>query len=60
MAKVPHDLQTTYEAMKRSGAEVEFLTGLASPPDLAGVIGYGVEMGATSIELYQDHGVSHA
>jgi hypothetical protein len=42
--------------MKKSGAEIEFQTGGASPPDLGAVIGYGVEMGATSIELYQDCG----
>lgn len=55
-AKVDKDLQTIYAAMKRSGAEVEFQTGPASPPDLGGVIGYGVSNGATSIELYQDYG----
>jgi hypothetical protein len=55
-AKVDHDEQLMYAAMKKSGAEVEFQTGGASPPDLGGVIGYGVEMGATSIELYQDYG----
>jgi len=55
-AKVNKDLQTIYAAMKKSGAEVEFQTGPASPPDLEGVIAYGVEMGATSIELYQDYG----
>jgi hypothetical protein len=54
--KVDKDLQTIYAAMKKSGAEVEFQTGGASPPDLGAVIGYGVEMGATSIELYQDYG----
>jgi hypothetical protein len=55
-AKVDKDLQTIYETMKKSGAEVEFQTGGASPPDLGAVIGYGVSMGATSIELYQDYG----
>ncbi|WP_235616595.1 hypothetical protein [Mycobacterium montefiorense] len=55
-AKVDNDLRKIYAAMKRSNAEVEFQTGGASPADLAAVIGYGVEMGATSIELYQDYG----
>jgi hypothetical protein len=55
-AKVDKDLQTIYETMKKSGAEVEFQTGGASPPDLGAVIGYGVSTGATSIELYQDYG----
>ncbi|WAC92301.1 hypothetical protein [Mycobacterium sp. Aquia_213] len=54
--KVNKDLQTIYAAMKSSGAEVEFQTGGASPPDLGAVIGYGVQQGATSIELYQDYG----
>jgi hypothetical protein len=55
-AKIAHDLQTTYAAMKTSGAEVEFQTGPASPPDVGGVIAFGVENGASSIELYQDYG----
>jgi hypothetical protein len=55
-SKVDKDLQTIYAAMKKSGAEIECQTGGASPPDLGAVIGYGVEMGATSIELYQDYG----
>lgn len=55
-SKTNKQLQTIYEAMKTSGAEVEFQTGGAAPPDLGAVIGNGVEMGATSIELYQDYG----
>ena len=52
------DLQTIYAAAKHSCAELEFQTGPASPPDLGGVIGYGVSLGAGSIELYQDFGGS--
>jgi hypothetical protein len=51
VTSLPH-LQTIYAAMKRSGAEVEFQTGPASPPDLGALIAYGVSTGATSIELY--------
>jgi hypothetical protein len=55
-SKVPKDLQTTYDSMKKSGSEVEFQTGPASPDDLDGVIRFAVSKGASSVELYQDYG----
>jgi hypothetical protein len=55
-SKVPKDLQTTYAAMKKSGAEVEFQSGPASPGDLDGMMRYALDTGAQSVELWQDYG----
>ena len=54
-ATVDHDLETIYDHMKNSGAEVEFQSGPEMPPNLDGMIRRGVDAGATSIELYQDY-----
>lgn len=59
-----HDLDTTpakavlpvYDAMKRMGGPIEFQTGPATPKDFEGTIKYGAQIGAGSIELYQDFG----
>jgi hypothetical protein len=45
-----------YEAMKKSGSEVEFQTFRETPTDLEGVLQNGIDNGATSIELWQDYG----
>jgi hypothetical protein len=59
-----HDLDTTpakavlpvYAEMKKMGGPIEFQTGPATPKDFEGTIKYGAEIGAGSIELYQDFG----
>jgi hypothetical protein len=48
-------MQKVYEAMRDSGAEVEFQTFVPAPPDLPAVIRHAVAMGATSVELWQDY-----
>jgi len=48
-------LETIYEAMEKSGAEVEFQSGPAMPKDLDGVIARAVSAGGTSVELWQDY-----
>ena len=59
-----HDLDTTpakavlpvYAEMKKMGGPIEFQTGPATPKDFEGTIKYGAQIGAGSIELYQDFG----
>lgn len=53
---VTPELQTLYSAMKNSHSEVEFQTLQATPNNLRDVIASGVQLGASSIELYQDYG----
>jgi hypothetical protein len=53
---VSQSLLPIYAKMKNSNQEVEFQTFKASPTDLDAVISNGVQMGASSIELYQDYG----
>jgi hypothetical protein len=55
-ADVSQYLLPIYAKMKNSNQEVEFQTFKASPTDLDAVISNGVQMGASSIELYQDYG----
>jgi len=52
---VEKGLETLYEAMEKSGAEVEFQSGPAAPKDLDGMIRRAVSTGGTSVELWQDY-----
>jgi hypothetical protein len=59
-----HDLDTKlarplipiYAYMKKLGPEIVFQTGATNPKDFEGTIKYGLEQGATAIELWQDYG----
>jgi hypothetical protein len=58
-----HDLETTataalkpiYALMKQLGPEIIFQTYKETPDDFEGTIRFGVEQGATAIELWQDY-----
>jgi len=59
-----HDLDTKlakplvpiYALMKKLGPEIVFQTGATNPTDFDGTIKFGLEQGATAIELWQDYG----
>jgi hypothetical protein len=51
-----NNMREVYAAMKKSGTEVEFQTFRESPKDVDAVLQNGIDMGATSIELWQDYG----
>ena len=53
---LPRPLLPLYALMKQLGPEIVFQTGVTNPKDFEGTIKKGVEMGATSIELWQDYG----
>jgi len=53
--KYPRPLRPLYALMKELGPEIAFQTGGTNPDDFDGTIKLGVEMGATSIELWQDY-----
>jgi hypothetical protein len=53
---LPRPLLPLYALMKQLGPEIVFQTGGTNPKDFDGTIKKGVEMGATSIELWQDYG----
>lgn len=54
--QLPRPLVGIYALMKKLGPEIVFQTGGTNPKDFEGTIRRGVEMGATSIELWQDYG----
>lgn len=54
--KLPRPLVRIYALMKKLGPEIVFQTGGTNPKDFEGTIKMGVEMGAKSIELWQDYG----
>ena len=45
-----------YEEMRKMGGQVEFQTFVETPTYYAATVGYGVGVGASSIELWQDFG----
>jgi len=59
-----HDLDTNlakplvpiYALMKKLGPEIVFQTAATNPKDFEGTIKFGLEQGATAIELWQDYG----
>lgn len=59
-----HDLDTNlakplvpiYALMKKLGPEIVFQTAATNPKDFEGTIRFGIEQGATAIELWQDYG----
>jgi hypothetical protein len=59
-----HDLDTNlakplipiYALMKKLGPEIVFQTAATNPKDFDGTIRFGIEQGATAIELWQDYG----
>lgn len=51
---VPNSLAPIYAAMTQLGPEIEFQTANETPANFAGTIKYGVSLGASGIELYQD------
>lgn len=53
---LPRPLLPLYALMKQLGPEIVFQTGGTNPKDFEGTIKKGVDMGATSIELWQDYG----
>ena len=53
-AQVPASLAPIYAFMKQLGPEIEFQTYNETPANFAGTIKYGVDLGASAIELYQD------
>lgn len=48
-------LKPIYALMKELGPEIVFQTYKETPDDFEGTIRFGVEQGATAIELYQDY-----
>jgi hypothetical protein len=50
------DYRRMLDAMKSSGADVEFQTFRETPTDTAGTIRHAVDTGASSVELWQDYG----
>ncbi|MGB7259449.1 MAG: hypothetical protein WBD48_15350, partial [Pseudolabrys sp.] len=53
-ALVPNSLKPIYAAMQKMGPEIEFQTANETPANFPGTIKYGVALGASAIELYQD------
>jgi hypothetical protein len=51
----PRPLRPIYALMKELGPEIVFQTWRTNPEDFDGTIKLGVQMGATSIELWQDY-----
>jgi hypothetical protein len=54
--RLPRPLIPLYALMKQLGPEIAYQTGGTNPQDFEGTIKFGVEQGATSIELWQDYG----
>jgi hypothetical protein len=54
--KLPRPLLPLYALMRQLGPEIVFQTGGTNPRDFEGTIKFGVQQGATSIELWQDYG----
>ena len=53
---LPKPLIPIYALMKKLGPEIVFQTGATNPKDFEGTITFGLEQGATAIELWQDYG----
>ena len=53
-ALVPGSLAPIYAFMKQLGPEIEFQTANETPANFVGTVKYGADLGASSIELYQD------
>jgi hypothetical protein len=54
-ADPPKAILPIYAAMQRLGPEIEFQTFRTTPNDFEGTIKKGVDLGASSIELWQDY-----
>ena len=54
-ATPPRSLLPIYTAMRKMGPEIEFQTLHETPKNFEGTIKKGVDMGASSIEFWQDY-----